>query len=149
MKELVFTYDTAEHEKGQKITGETCKVMRLSELALENLKEYGEHGIIYEQVEKVLEMMESLMGREYIQGSIKSYQYDTEEWRWIRRRNREVQGRRENAEPPERGTDERVIYDLESNAYWARMAGNAEEEAAWEKAAEYARQAKRYGEQGT
>ena len=51
-------------------------------------------------------------------------------------------------EPPERGTDERVIYDLESNAYWARRAGNAEEEAAWEKAAEYARQAKRYGEQG-
>ncbi|WP_346669012.1 hypothetical protein [uncultured Subdoligranulum sp.] len=51
-------------------------------------------------------------------------------------------------EPPERGTDARVIYDLESNAYWARRAGNAEEEAAWEKAAEYARQAKRYGEQG-
>ena len=51
-------------------------------------------------------------------------------------------------EPPKRGTDARVIYDLESNAYWARLAGNAEEEAAWEKAAEYARQAKKYGEQG-
>ena len=59
-----------------------------------------------------------------------------------------MQDKEMSREPPERGTDERVIYDLESNAYWARRAGNAEEEAAWEKAAEYARKAKRYGEQG-
>lgn len=59
-----------------------------------------------------------------------------------------MQDKEMSREPPKKGTDARVIYDLESNAYWARLAGNAEEEAAWEKAAEYARQAKKYGEQG-
>lgn len=45
-------------------------------------------------------------------------------------------------------TDDMLIAELDSNAYWANLAGDADAAAAWAKAAEYARLAKQYGEEG-
>ena len=75
MKKAVFTYDVVEIENGEKITGETCTEIKLSDFAANNLETYGERGVAYREVEKALATLEDLMGRDYIQGSIKSHEY--------------------------------------------------------------------------
>ena len=75
MKKAVFTYDVVEIENGEKITGETCTEIKLSDFAADNLEKYWERGVAYREVEKALATLEDLMGRDYIQGSIKCYEY--------------------------------------------------------------------------
>ena len=45
-------------------------------------------------------------------------------------------------------TDDILIAELDYNVHLAELAGDADAGAAWEKAAEYARIAKQYGEEG-
>ena len=58
MKKLNITYDTAEIENGEKIVGETCYTVKMQDVLAEQL----------------LQSVEILQGRKFVDGSIKHYE---------------------------------------------------------------------------
>lgn len=75
MKKLNITYDTAEIENGEKIVGETCYTIELADdRVADRLLDHGASGIAVNIIEKLLRVLERLLGRIYIPGSIKHYE---------------------------------------------------------------------------
>lgn len=75
MKNIVVTYDAMVIEDGEKITGETCMIVSVSDKIAKNLVVHGQSGVAEREIEKALEPLERLKGRTYIRGSIKHYAY--------------------------------------------------------------------------
>ena len=73
MKKLNITYDTAEIENGEKIVGETCYTVKMQDaLAEQLLRDPGSCGVIdMAHLEFLLQSVEILQGRRFVDGSIK------------------------------------------------------------------------------
>lgn len=73
MKTLNITYDTVEIENGEKIVGETCYSVKMQDaLADQLLRNPGECGAIdMAHLEFLLQSVEILQGRKFVDGSIK------------------------------------------------------------------------------
>ena len=76
MKKLNITYDTAEIENGEKIVGETCYTVTMQDaLAEQLLRDPGSCGAIdMAHLEFLLQSVEILQGRRFVDGSIKHYE---------------------------------------------------------------------------
>ena len=76
MKTLNITYDTVEIENGEKIVGETCYSVKMQDaLADQLLRNPGEGGAIdMAHLEFLLQSVEILQGRKFVDGSIKHYE---------------------------------------------------------------------------
>lgn len=76
MKTLNITYDTVEIEHGEKIVGETCYPVKMQDaLADQLLRGPGECGAIdMAHLEFLLQSVEILQGRKFVDGSIKQYE---------------------------------------------------------------------------
>ena len=76
MKKLNITYDTAEIENGGKIIGETCYSVKMQDaLAEQLLRDPGSCGAIdMAHLEFLLQSVEILQGRKFVDGSIKHYE---------------------------------------------------------------------------
>lgn len=76
MKTLNLTYDTVETENGEKIVGETCYDIKMQDaLADLLLRNPGECGAIdMAHIEFLLQSVEILQDRKYVDGSIKHYE---------------------------------------------------------------------------
>ena len=76
MKKLNITYDTAEIENGEKIVGETCYTVKMQDaLAEQLLRDPGSCGVIdTAHLEFLLQSVEILQGRRFVDGSIKHYE---------------------------------------------------------------------------
>lgn len=77
MKKLNITYDTAEIENGEKIVGETCYTVKMQDaLAEQLLRDPGSCGVIdMAHLEFLLQSVEILQGRRFVDGSIKHYDW--------------------------------------------------------------------------
>ena len=72
MKKLNITYDTAEIENGEKIVGETCYTVKMQDALL---RDPGSCGVIdMAHLEFLLQSVEILQGRRFVDGSIKHYE---------------------------------------------------------------------------
>ncbi len=71
MKKIIITYDVEELENGQRIVGETCMAIQLSDFAAHNLDTLGRKSVAFRQIEKALTTLEDLKGRSYVSDSIK------------------------------------------------------------------------------
>lgn len=76
MKTLNITYDTVEIENGEKIVGETCYPVKMQDaLAEQLLRDPSSCGVIdTARLEFLLQSVEILLCRAYVQGSIKHYE---------------------------------------------------------------------------
>jgi hypothetical protein len=75
MKQLDITYDTAEIENGEKITGETCYTVEFADdRVADRLLDHGTSGVAVAELEKLLYVVERFKGRRYVPGSIKHYE---------------------------------------------------------------------------
>ena len=76
MKKLNITYDTAGIENGEMIVGETCSTVKMQDaLADLLLRNPGECGAIdMAHIEFLLQSVEILQDRKYVDGSIKHYE---------------------------------------------------------------------------
>lgn len=72
---IVVTYDTI--KDGEQ--GETCSVLEVLPHIARNLVDKGQSGIAVGFIEKILQYSEMLKGRIFVEGSIKSFQYETME----------------------------------------------------------------------
>lgn len=81
MKILNVTYDTVETENGEKIVGETCYPVRMQDaLADQMLRNPDECGAIdMAHIEFLLQSVEILQGRKFVDGSIKHCELVKEE----------------------------------------------------------------------
>lgn len=71
MRKIIITYDVEEVENGQRIVGETCMTIQLSDFAAHNLDTLGRRSIAFRQIEKALTTLEDLKGRSYASDSVK------------------------------------------------------------------------------
>ena len=76
MKKLNITYATAEVENGEKIVGEPCYAVAVQDaLAEQLLRAPGYCGAIdMDHLEFLLQSVEILQGRRFVDGSIKHYE---------------------------------------------------------------------------
>ena len=71
MKKIIITYDVEELENRQRIVGETCMAIQLSDFAAHNMDTLGRKSVAFRQIEKALTTLEDLKGRSYVSDSIK------------------------------------------------------------------------------
>ena len=76
MKKLNITYDTAEIDTAEKINGDTCYSVKLQDaLAHQLLRDPCSCGAIdMAHLEFLLQSVEILQGRKFVDGSIKHYE---------------------------------------------------------------------------
>ena len=74
MKKLNITYDTAEIENGEKIVGETCYTVTMQDALAEQLLPGSCGAIDMAHLEFLLQSVEILQGRRFVDGSIKHYE---------------------------------------------------------------------------
>ncbi len=76
MKTLNITYDIVEIENGEMIVGETCSTVKMQDaLAEQLLHDPGSCGVIdMVHLEFLLQHVEILQGRRFVDGSIKHYE---------------------------------------------------------------------------
>lgn len=76
MKRLNITYDTVEIENGEMIVGETCYTVKMQDaLAEQLLRDPAGAGVIdMAHLEFLLQSVEILQGRRFVDGSIKHYE---------------------------------------------------------------------------